>query len=133
LGRGDIEDLIDTFNRLLASIPHNDYDGAAKQDIKNKGYEMTAQEWLCRSCLLTFLRGCGVLVYGELQSSKGRADLVIEYGKSFLVIEIKMLPYTAEDALKQIIDNGYAKLYPNAKMLGLSIDGEKRQIVEWKE
>jgi hypothetical protein len=83
---------------------------------------MTAQEWLCRSCLLTFLRGCGVLVSGEVQSNKGRADLV----------EVKMLPHTAEEALRQILDNDYAKPYPNAKILGISIDGEKRQIVEWK-
>jgi len=37
-----------------------------------------------------------------------------------------------KEALKQIIDNDYAKPYPNAKLLGLSIDGEKRQIMEWK-
>jgi len=129
----NIEDLIDVFNRLLASIPHNDYDGAAKQDIKQKGYKMTAQEWLCRSCLLTFLRGCGVVVSGEVQSSKGRADLVIEYKENYFVIEIKMLPSTAKEALKQIIDNDYAKPYPKAKILGLSIDGEKRQIVEYYE
>jgi hypothetical protein len=132
LERGDIESLIDIFNRLLASIPHNNFDEAARQDIYNKGYEMTAQEWLCRSSLLTFLRGCGVLVSGEVQSHRGRADLVIECSNKFYVIEIKMLPHTAEDALKQIIDNDYAKPYPNAKMLGLSIDGEKRQIAEWK-
>jgi hypothetical protein len=132
LEREDIENLIDVFDRLLASIPHNDYDGAAKQDIKQKGYKMTAQEWLCRSCLLAFLRGSGVVVFGELQTNNGRSDLVIEFAGKFYVIEIKMLPYTAEDALKLIIDNDYAKPYPNAKMLGLSIDGEKRQIVEWK-
>jgi hypothetical protein len=129
---GNIENLADVFNRLLASIPHNDFDGAAKQDIKNKGYEMTAQEWLCRSCLLAFLRGCGVVVSGEVQTNKGRADLVVDHKGNCFVIEIKMRPHTAEDALKQIIDNDYAKPYPNAKMLGLSIDGEKRQIAEWK-
>jgi hypothetical protein len=132
LERDDVVSLIDTFNRLLASIPHNNYDEAARQDIYNKGYEMTAQEWLCRSCLLTFLRGCGVLVSGEVQSNKGRADLVIEYADKFFVIEVKMHPHTAEEALQQIIENDYAKPYPNAKMLGLSIDGEKRQIAEWK-
>jgi len=131
LGNGNMEYLIDTFNRLLASIPHNDFDGAAKQDIKDKGYEMTAQEWLCRSCLLAFLRGCGFVVFGEVQTNRGRADIVVKHKDNFFVLEIKMQPHTAEEALKQIIDNDYAKPYPNAKLLGLSIDGEKRQIVEW--
>jgi len=131
LKKEKIEDLVDVFNRLLASIPHNDFDRAAKQDIKYKGYQMTAQEWLCRSCLLAFLRGCGVFVSGEVQTNRGRADLVIKYSSKFFVLEIKMLPNTAEQALQQIIDNDYAKPYPNARILGLAIDGEKRQIVGW--
>jgi len=131
LEREKMEDLIDVFNRLLASIPHNDFDGAAKQDIKHKGYQMNAQEWLCRSCLLAFLRGCGVFVSGEVQTNRGRADLVIKYNSKFFVLEIKMLPNTAKQALQQIIDNDYAKPYPDARILGLAIDGEKRQIVEW--
>ncbi|MDR2579453.1 MAG: hypothetical protein LBC85_00465 [Fibromonadaceae bacterium] len=53
----------------------NDFDGAAKQNIKYQGYKMTAQEWLCRSCLLAFLRGCGVVVSGEVQTNRGKADL----------------------------------------------------------
>ncbi|MDR3001227.1 MAG: ATP-binding protein [Fibromonadaceae bacterium] len=128
----NIEELVDVFNRLLASIPHNDFDGAAKQNIKHRGYKMTAQEWLCRSCLLAFLRGSGVTVFGEVQTNRGRADLVIEFNDRFFVLELKMLPDTAKQALQQIIDNGYAKPYPNAVVLGLAIDGEKRQIVEWE-
>ena len=127
-----IENIIDVFNSLLASIPHNDFDSAAKQDIKQKGYEMTAQEWLCRSCLFSFLRGCGVVVSAEVQSSKGRADLVILHKGNYFVIEIKMLPNTAKQALQQIIDNNYAKPYPNAIIFGVAIDGEKRQIAEFE-
>ena len=126
------EDIVDVFNTLLASIPHNDFDSAAKQDIKQKGYEMTAQEWLCRSCLFAFLRGCGVVVSAEVQSNKGRADLIILHKKNYFVIELKMLPGTAEQALQQIIDNNYAKPYPNATILGVAIDGEKRQVADFK-
>jgi len=126
----NIENIVDVFNSLLASIPHNDFDGAAKQDIKQKGYEMTAQEWLCRSCLFSFLRGCGVVVSAEVQSNKGRADLIILHKGNYFVVEIKMLPSTAKQALQQIINNNYAKPYPNAILLGLAIDDEKRQITE---
>jgi predicted type IV restriction endonuclease len=93
---------------------------------------MTAQEWLCRSCLLAFLRGCGFAVSGEVQTNRGKADLVIEFDERYFVFELKMLPSTAEQALQQIIDKGYAKPYPNAMLLGLAIDGEKRQVMEWK-
>lgn len=124
------ENLVDVFNRLLASIPHNDFDAAARQNIKHRGYKMTAQEWLCRSCLLAFLRGCGVVVSGEVQTNKGRSDLVIEFEENYFVIEIKMLPNTAKQALQQIIDNNYAAAYPNAKIIGLAIDGDKRQITD---
>jgi hypothetical protein len=126
----NIGDIAEVFNCLLASIPHNDFDGAAKQDTKQKGYEMTAQEWLCRSCLFAFLRGCGVVVSAEVQTNKGRADLIILHKGNYFVVEIKMLPSTAKQALQQIIDNNYAKPYPNAIILGLAIDGEKRQITE---
>jgi len=127
------EDIVDVFNSLLASIPHNDFDGAARQDIKQKGYEMTAQEWLCRSCLFAFLQGCGVVVSAEVQSSKGRADLIILHKGNYFVIEIKMLPSTAKQALQQIIDNNYVKPYPNAIILGVAIDGEKRQITDFEK
>ena len=93
---------------------------------------MTAQEWLCRSCLLAFMRGCGVVVSGEVQTNRGRADLVIESKGNCFVLELKMLPDTAEQALRQIIDNGYAEPYPNAIPLGMAIDSEKRQIAEWR-
>ncbi len=127
----NIEMLIETFNHLLASIPHNNFDEAARQDIRYKGYEMTTQEWLCRTCLFAFLQGCGVVVSSEVQTNKGKADLVIQSKGNYFVIEIKMLSKSsAKQALQQIIDKGYAKPYPNAVLLGLVIDDEKRQIVE---
>lgn len=127
----NIEMLIETFNHLLASIPHNNFDEAARQDIRYKGYEMTTQEWLCRTCLFAFLQGCGVVVSSEVQTNKGKADLVIQSKGNYFVIEVKMLSKSsAKQALQQIIDKGYAKPYPNAVLLGLVIDDEKRQIVE---
>ena len=82
--------------------------------------------------MLAFLRGCGVVVSGEVQTNRGRADLVIESKGNCFVLELKMLPGTAEDALRQITENGYAEPYPDAVVLGLAIDGEKRHIAEWR-
>jgi len=131
LERKNIPDLIDAFNRMLASIPHNDFDEAAKQNIKYNDYKMTPHEWLYRSSLLAFLRGAGVVVSGEVQTNRGRADLVIAVNQNYYVIELKVLSKSsAKQALQQIIDKGYAKPYPNAVLLGLAIDDEKRQITE---
>jgi len=132
LEKENVEDLVDVLNRLLASVPHNNFDEAARQDIKRKGYKMTTQEWLCRSCLFSFLQGCGVMVSGEVMTNKGRADLVIKSDERYFVIEIKMLPRTAKEALRQIIDKGYTEPYTGAIALGLAIDEEKRQITEWE-
>ncbi|GHT02443.1 hypothetical protein AGMMS50276_32350 [Synergistales bacterium] len=38
----------------------------------------------------------------------------------------------ADDALKQIIDMGYADKYDNAIMMGLVIDDDKRSIAEYR-
>ena len=131
LDRKNIPDLIDVFNRLLASIPHNDFDEAAKQNIKYNDYKMTPHEWLYRSCLLAFMRGCGVVVSGEVQTNRGKADIVIKFNKKYYVIELKILSKaSAKQALQQIIDKGYAKPYPDAVLLGLAIDEEKRQITD---
>ena len=131
LERKNIPDLIEAFNRMLASIPHNDFDEAAKQNIKYNDYKMTPHEWLYRSSLLAFLRGAGVVVDGEVQTNRGRADIVIAVNQNYYVIELKILSKsTAKQALQQIIDKGYAKPYPNAILLGLAIDDEKRQITE---
>ena len=123
-----------TLNMLLASIPYDDFSKAAEQKVIINNYKFPAQEWLYRSCILSFLRGCGVVVDAELHSHLGRADLVISYFGRTWVIEIKVAyegqsaEKKAEEAYRQIIDNQYAKPYPNAICLGLGIDNESRQI-----
>jgi len=132
----DCERLIDTFNRLLASIPYEDYDNAAKQGLRLSKLKITAQEWLYRSTILAFLRGCGVLSFGEMHSNKGRSDLQIMHKGIPWVIEIKVArnddsAAKAQEAMKQINDNQYADPYKNAKKVGIAINDNTRQIGEW--
>ena len=128
------EKVISSFNRLLASIPYDDYTSAATQSISNHGYQMNPQEWLYRSSILSFLQGCGVVVAAEMHTNSGRPDLVIAYRGHVWVIEIKVAfegqnPETkAEEAYRQIMDKQYAKPYPNAVCIGLGIDNSLRQI-----
>jgi len=132
----DTDKIIEVFNNLLASIPYDDFEGAAKQSIYYNQHKFSFQEWLYRSTILAFLRGCGIVVFPEMHTNLGRADLVVAHNGNTYVIEIKIAS-TGENTQKkakeamQIIDKNYAKLYPNAVSIGLAIDNEERQITAW--
>ena len=126
------------FNRLLASIPYDDFMGAAKQSISNNNYLMKPQEWLYRTGIYGFLQGCGIVVASEMHSNKGRADLVVSHKGNVWVIELKVAyegasaETKAKEAYQQIIDNNYAKPFHNAICLGLGIDDNERQITAFQ-
>jgi len=127
---------VETINRLLASIPYDDYAKAAQPTIRRSG--VPAREWLYRSTILAFLHGCGVLAFSEPHTSKGRSDLLLCHKGSAWVIEVKVAynddcKAKAAEALKQINDNQYADPYKNARKLGIAIDDKIRQIEEWIE
>jgi len=121
-------------NALLASIPYDDYAKAAEETVVFQNFRFPAQEWLYRSCILSYLRGCGVVVEAELHTHLGRPDLVISHNGKTWIIEIKVAykkqspRKKAEEALQQIIDRQYAQAYPGAKCIGLGIDDSLRQI-----
>ncbi|MDR0796367.1 MAG: PD-(D/E)XK nuclease domain-containing protein [Tannerella sp.] len=128
------EPVIGAFNRLLASVPYDDYTNAAKHKVVIDGHRFPAQEWLYRATIFGFLRGCGVVVVAEMHTNLGRADLVVAHRGVLWVIELKVA-YTsenaeakAEEAYRQIMDNDYATPYPGAVCLGLCIDNSTRQI-----
>ena len=130
--------VIASFNRLLASIPYDDFTAAANQSISHHDYEMKAQEWLYRSSILSFLQGCGVVVAAEMHTNRGRPDLVISYRNNVWVIEIKVAyegqsaEQKAGEAYRQIIEKNYATPYLDAVCLGLAIDDTERQITASK-
>ena len=126
--------MIGALNRLLASIPYDDFTAAAKQSISNNDYAMKPQEWLYRASILGFLRGCGVVVSAEMPTNRGRADLVVSYRGFVWVIEIKVayegesVAEKAEEAYRQIIEKNDAAPFLQAICLGLGIDDTARQI-----
>ena len=134
LAKQNSEMVIGAFNRLLASVPYDDFIAAAKQSITNNNYDMNPQEWLYRATIYSFLQGCGVVVASEMHSNKGRADLVVSHKGITWVIELKVAyedqdaAQKAKEALQQIMDNNYAVPFPGAISLGLGIDNTARQI-----
>ncbi|GBU20917.1 ATPase AAA [Fibrobacteres bacterium R8-0-B4] len=128
---GDCDLMIEMLNHLLASIPYDDYAKSAQQAIKLSGLHV--QEWLYRSTILAFLRGCGVLVVGEMHTSKGRPDLLVCHKGTAWIIEIKVAynddgKALAQEALDQINARQYADPFATAKKVGIAIDDKTRQI-----
>jgi len=134
----DVEKLVLVFNRLLSSIPYDDYAKAIQQDIDYGNFKFPAQEWLYRSSILSLLHGCGVKVTPEVHTNLGRSDLVVVHRGVTWVIEIKVAykgdqpAKKAEEAFRQIAEKNYAKLYTDAVCVGLGIDDSLRQITDWK-
>jgi uncharacterized protein YqkB len=132
------DDLVEVINNLLSCIPYEDFTSAAKQKIKLSKSNLSVQEWLYRSVIIAFMRGCGIVTFAEVQSNVGRSDIVLTHKGHIWVIEIKVAfdgqspERKAKEAIKQIKDNNYAKSYHNPFCLGVAIDDAKRQITEWK-
>jgi hypothetical protein len=136
----DVEKLMHVFNRLLARIPYDDYKKAMNQDIMFDDFKFPAQEWLYRSTTFSLLLGCGVQVTPEVHSNMGRSDLVFSFKGVTWVIEFKVAyrdkgddpAEKVKEAIRQIEEKNYAKLYPQTISVGLAIDDSVRQITNWE-
>ena len=75
-------------------------------------------------------------VFHEKETSKGSADCVIETPKDVYIFEFK-LDGSADAALQQIRDKGYAKEYEadsrNVHLIGANFSSEEGTVSEWKE
>jgi hypothetical protein len=138
LANRNVDKLVLVFNRLLASIPYDDYTQAIQQSMLFTDFKFPLQEWLYRTAILSLMHGCGVMVRPEAHSNLGRSDLVVAHKDVTWVIEIKVAykgqspAKKAGEALKQIEDNNYAKPYTNPLCVGLAIDDAVRQITDYE-
>jgi hypothetical protein len=130
----DVLGIIQVFNSLLASIPYDDYAQALQQSVV---VNFPIHEWLYRSSIFAFVRGCGLDVQAEMHTNKGRADLVINYNGQVWIIELKVA-YKGEDpaakaqeAYNQIFEKNYDKPFRSPICFGMAIDNEQRQITEY--
>ena len=86
-------------------------------------------------------RMTGMRVVSELQSVAGRSDVVVATKDSVFIFELKMdkgrsFEEVAEDALKQIDDNGYCERFAvsgkNMYKIGVVFSSEGKGMVGWK-
>ena len=76
------------------------------------------------------------LVLTELQQSEGRADSVVETETGIYIFEFK-LDGTAQEALQQIDEKGYARPYAadrrKIRKIGVSFSSKTGTIDDWAE
>ncbi len=117
--REDWQEVKEIFNEILAEIPYPLYTKADEKFFHTVFY-------LCLNLL-------GYDARSEVLSSRGRCDVAVTYrGKAF-VIEFKA-GVSAEEAIKQIEERGYAKRYQakgyKVVKVGVSFDVGERLVKE---
>ena len=118
--KGDAESLMRRFEAFFADA---DYEivGDAELYFQNTMYVM---------CKLM-----GQYTQVERHTSNGRMDIVVQTDKYVYIMELKM-DASADEALKQIEDKGYAKPFAaDARRIfkiGVGFSSETRRIKEWK-
>ena len=112
LRQGDVPEIVRLYNIAIAEIPYDDY-------VLNRN------EFWYRSMFIMLLRGAGIISYSEPHTSKGRADVVINFQNIVVVLEFKFAEHSTEvedkkrEGLEQLQDRGYANGY----------DAEGRKVV----
>lgn len=126
LRQGNIHEVVELYNTALAGIPYDDF-------LSNRN------EFWYRSMFVMLLRGAGIISYTEPHTSKGRADVIIQFNNLVAALEFKFAETSSQvQELKrigaeQIIRHGYIDSYKweNRKVISavLVADSENRKVV----
>ena len=118
---GDTDSLRDRFTALFARLPYPDDERVVEQNFQNVVY-------------IVFML-LGQYTMTEIHSAKGRADCIVETDDYVYIFEFKR-DKSADEALAQIEETGYAKPYAADKRtllkVGVSFNSKDRTIDDWK-
>ena len=126
LRAGDTEKLGALFTAFLASIPYT---------MRRKENEAEKERYFQYTFYLIMRLISVYTVYVEKVQSQGRVDCIVETPQYIYIFEFK-LDGTADEALQQIEDKGYAREYvaDSRKLfrIGAVFSSETGTIGEWK-
>ena len=126
LKKDDLEKFRVQLTAFLASVPY---------EMRRKENEQERERYFHYTFYLIMRLISTYLVYTEKRQSQGRVDCVIETKTNIYIFEFK-LDGTAEEAMQQIKDKGYAKEYladgRPIRLIGCSFSSETGTIGEWK-
>ena len=109
LGTGEIKDIIERFNTVINSVSYDHFPVNSESAVQNYLY--------------LFLLGAGIESRTESNSSKGRADLIVETDDRRIVFEFKYAENETEaktklnEAIEQIKTRDYGNILPKKKEL----------------
>ena len=117
---GNVDGFRDRLTALFARLPYPDDEQVVEQNFQNVIY-------------IVFML-MGQYVQAEIHSTKGRADVIAESDDYVYIFEFKR-DKSAEEALKQIEDQGYAVPYKADKRtvykIGVNFSSKDRTIDGW--
>lgn len=118
----DFQELEAQLKALYASIPYGHFTHSKMHQYE--GYYV--------SVFYAYLKALGIELIAEDVTSKGRIDLTLKLPNATLIIEFKADGSTAEQALAQIHEKGYANKYRNQGQpvyaIGIGFDTTQRNI-----
>ena len=123
---GKPDALRELFTSFLSSIPYT---------MRRKDDEPERERYFQYTFYLIMRLVSVYTVYAEKVQSQGRVDCVVETPQFVYIFEFK-LDSTAEDALKQIEEKGYATEYQTDKRkifkIGAAFSSQTGTISDWK-
>ena len=125
LRRGEVEQVRTLFTSFLSSIPYT---------MRRKEDEAERERYFQYTFYLILRLVSVYTVYVEKAQSQGRVDCVLETADYVYIFEFK-LDGTAEEALRQIEEKGYAREYVSDSRkvykIGASFSSETGTIGDW--
>ena len=126
LRAGDVDRLRPLFTSFLADIPYT---------MRRKADERERERYFHYTFYLIFRLVSVYAVYTEKQQSEGRVDCIVETPRYVYIFEFK-LDGTADEALRQIAEKGYARPYEaEARTLfciGVGFSSQSGTVADWK-
>ena len=124
---GNVNEFMERLKSIISGIP---YDNFTAENLKLREQNYQTAVYLVFALM-------GQFVQTEVHCSTGRADCIVTTADSIYVFEFKLSGNgSAEDALVQIKQNGYAEKYfvdgKKIVLIGSSFDEGKRTIKDWK-
>jgi len=124
---GNVDDFMERMQAIIAGVP---YDNLPKDKLK-------LREQNHQTAVYLIFKLMGQFVQTEIHCAKGRADCIVHTKDSIYIFEFKLMSAgTAEDAIVQIKENGYAAQFKTSSkkiiLIGSSFNEEERTIGEWK-
>lgn len=124
---GNVDDFMERMQAIIAGVP---YDNLPKDRLK-------LREQNYQTAVYLIFKLMGQFVQTEIHCLKGRADCIVHTKDSIYIFEFKLMSAgTAEDAIVQIKENGYAAQFKTSGkkiiLIGSSFNEAERTIGEWK-